>query len=413
MLGNDIKEFALETFRRNHNKKKKAPIVIRGDIRTIEEGDIITRLSEHGIDELDCLIGGPPCQGFSQMNRSNSREESKITKYGGYSRLNEDPRNDLVLRFLEIAAVINPKVVVIENVPQFLSHYHDGKPGGIAQQVEEILIQLGYEVTCKVLNAANFGVPQLRQRAVIIGSRVRKIEMPAQTHYDPELKKSERSKVWVTVEDAISDLPQDPPLEETLGGGINIYQKEVNCAYRRKMRTSRGFPFNHLTRNYKPSVIEIIKHMQPGETWDAASARLRIQYEHLIERMVSSGLNRDQAKARLEADGEILPVFYKDYYRSAYTRLEWSRPALTITANSNFLGSGRFTHPIADRGITMREAARLQSFDDAFTFYTSNDEQKITANMGVGLDMIGEAVPPLLAEAIAKTIIRKLDETEK
>ena len=97
-------------------------------------------------------------------------------------------------------------------------------------------------------------------------------------------------------------------------------------------------------------------------------------------------------------------MFLKRYYWSAYTRLAWNKPALTITANANFLGSGRFTHPNEDRGITMREAARLQSFDDSFTFYTADGPRGVTENIGTGLDMIGEAVPPLLGRAIAQIV---------
>jgi site-specific DNA-cytosine methylase len=103
-------------------------------------------------------------------------------------------------------------------------------------------------------------------------------------------------------------------------------------------------------------------------------------------------------------------AFYRDYYWSAYTRLAWDRPALTITANANFLGSGRFTHPSADRGITMREAARLQSFDDDFRFITSDAGPDSTCKIGIGLDMIGEAVPPLLARAFAVKIAEQLDD---
>jgi DNA (cytosine-5)-methyltransferase 1 len=135
VFGNDVKKFALKTFETNHAHGGAAPSTILGDIRTVADDKIKELISDMGADSLDCLIGGPPCQGFSQMRRTEDRKDSEIVKYGGYNKLDQDPRNDLVLRFLEIAAALNPKVVVIENVPQFLSHYHDGKKGGIAQQV--------------------------------------------------------------------------------------------------------------------------------------------------------------------------------------------------------------------------------------------------------------------------------------
>lgn len=176
------------------------------------------------------------------------------------------------------------------------------------------------------------------------------------------------------------------------------------------MRSSKTFPFNHITRHYNQRILDIINQMRPGETWDEASARIRKRYESLIAKAVAAGETSELAKRRLEAEGIIRPVFYKRYYWSAYTRLDWHRPALTITANANFLGSGRFTHPDQDRGISMREAARLQSFDDAFKICTSDNPKRLTENIGVGMDMVGEAVPPLLAKAVADNIAVHLDE---
>ena len=167
VFGNDVKKFALKTFERNHSHEGFSPTTIMQDIRTVADSRISEIIAEKCGSQLDCLLGGPPCQGFSQMRRTEARKGSELVRFGGYNKLDQDPRNDLVLRFLEVAAVLSPKVIVIENVPQFLSHYHDGKRGGIAQQVEEILIEMGYEVTCDILNAADYGVPQLMQRAVV------------------------------------------------------------------------------------------------------------------------------------------------------------------------------------------------------------------------------------------------------
>ena len=95
-----------------------------------------------------------------------------------------------------MAAVLNPKVIVIENVPQFLSHYHDGKRGGIDQQVEKVLMEMGYQVSCDVLNAADYGVPQLRQRAVILASRLGPATLPMPTHGDPEIPSNWPRAPW-------------------------------------------------------------------------------------------------------------------------------------------------------------------------------------------------------------------------
>lgn len=410
VLGNDIKQFALETFRRNHLHDGKEPIIVEEDIRAVPDIELVKLLEARGVYEIDCLIGGPPCQGFSQMRRTEGRRGSKIVRFGGYNKLDQDPRNDLVLRFLEVAAAFNPKVIVIENVPQFLSHYHDGKRGGIAQQVEEILGELGYDSTCGILNAADYGVPQLRQRAVIIASRLGKITLPMPTHTEREMLHGSGCQPWVTVEEAIGDLPPNPPMQDTLAGANDRYCCQPMYAYQRQMRTSKAFPFNHITRTYQKRIIDVIRQMKPGETWDDACERMQKKFAAAIAKTASAGETESSARKRLVAEGKILSVFYKRYYWSAYTRLAMDRPALTITANANFLGSGRFTHPSADRGITMREAARLQSFDDNFFFITSSIKGRETENIGIGLDMIGEAVPPLLAKAIAETVAVHLDE---
>jgi DNA (cytosine-5)-methyltransferase 1 len=410
VFGNDVKKFALKTFEANHGQGGSKPATILGDIRNVPDHKIQEQLSGKGISSLDCLIGGPPCQGFSQMRRTEGRKDSEIVKYGGYNKLDQDPRNDLVLRFLEIAAALKPKVIVVENVPQFLSHYHDGKKGGIAQQVESILNEMGYHVICDILNAADYGVPQLRQRAVIVASRLGSITLPMPTHCDPDLLNGWSRSPWCTVENAINDLPHSAPLFGAIDVAKSDYIRKVDSAYLKLMRTSKAFPEDHVTRSYQRQIIQIIQEMRQGETWDEASRRLQRRYEKLIANAVLKGENEAKARQRLEAEGLIQPVFYKKYYWSAYTRLAWDRPALTITANANFLGSGRFTHPEVNRGITMREAARLQSFDDAFTFITSEDEKNGPGSLGAGLDMIGEAVPPILARAIGSTVAVHLDE---
>ena len=412
VFGNDIKEFALKTFERNHTHDGRRPLTLKKDIRLVSDNELVQMFEKEGIGEIDCILGGPPCQGFSQMRRSEARRDSKIVRFGGYNKLDNDPRNDLVLRFLEAVAVLNPKVVVIENVPQFLSHYHDGKKGGIAQQVEYVFNELGYEMVCNVLNAADYGIPQLRQRAVMIASRIGKIALPIPSHADVTSLNGHGRKEWVTVADAISDLPPNPPLHEASDSIPRNYLDIPLSGYARSMRTSEEFPFNHITRHYQDRIIKIIEHMREGETWDESSARMQKRFDAILSKSISNGETRRRALKRLESEGEIISAFYKRYYWSAYTRLAWNRPALTITANANFLGSGRFTHPNANRGITMREAARLQSFDDAFTFYTSDKNGKETENIGVGLDMIGEAVPPLLAKSIAMAVVSHLDNNK-
>ena len=414
-FGNDVKNEALRTFEFNHARDEVAPMTVRKDIRLLDVQTIHDALKDRGIakGDLDCMIGGPPCQGFSQLRRNEHREEGKIVKFSGYSQLAHDPRNDLVLRYLEVAEALRPKFLVIENVPQMLNHGFDGRLGKLSEIVIQMLEKdLGYKVEVSIMNCANYGVPQLRERAVFIASSIGPASFPKTSHADPKnttLLEDGRLP-WVTVKEAIGDLPAPPLESDTLGGqGIALYGAEPS-AYAQTMRSTSAFPFNHITRSYKESVLNIIKQMRPGQTWDAESERMRAKYARAIEKYVKAhGVSEECARIDLVRAGSIDPVFYRDYYWSAYTRLAWDMPALTITANANFLGSGRFSHPTELRGITMREAARLQSFDDDFRFVTSLINDNDTTRVGVGMDMIGEAVPPNLSQAIATHLASQLD----
>lgn len=389
LLGNDIKPEALRTFEHNH----PGAVGILQDVRDLDLANIKEVLARQGAgDSLDCLIGGPPCQGFSKMRRTEHRDAGRIERFSGYDRLGADPRNALVLRFLEIAAALMPRFVVIENVPQMLRHGYKGRLGGLAKEVRQTLEDLGYAVESRVLNAADYGVPQLRERAIFLAHRDGPISFPEPTHAGRH----------ITVGEALFDLPLDPPMgaDPLAGASLDTYTEPPN-RYTSRLRTADRFPPNHLTRRYKQRILDIIAQMRPGETWDAASARMRAHGSALVGKQGLAGETPQQTRARLIADGAINPVFEKSYYWSAYSRLDPKLPALTITANANFLGSGRFTHPERDRGITVREAARLQSFDDAFAFITRVDRHD-TTRIGVAMDMVGEAVPPLLAMALAE-----------
>src|SRR5580658_7472224 len=116
VFGNDIKKEALWTFRHNHSRGQEPPEIVMGDIRRLGIAEISAALAGQGVEygELDVLAGGPPCQGFSQMRRSEKRAGNGIVGFSGYDKLDQDPRNDLVLRFLEIAHALSPKIIMIE-----------------------------------------------------------------------------------------------------------------------------------------------------------------------------------------------------------------------------------------------------------------------------------------------------------
>lgn len=271
----------------------------------------------------DLVIGGPPCQGFSPLGRD--RDEGSRTEL-----------NRLWRHFLRTVELVQPRVFVIENVPEFLkSDQFAALVRAATGRVPE------YEIDWRILNAAEYGVPQRRRRGFVIGSRVGSPEWPEPTH-GPE---SPTGRPFVTVRDAIGDLPATPT-EENL----------------------------HWGRNPRPESIE--------------------RY-----RAVPEGGNRfDLAENR----PDLLPNCWKNKKSGTtdvFGRLWWDRPALTIRTEFYKPEKGRFLHPKEDRPITHREAARLQSFPDDFLFEGSRI--KVARQ-------IGNAVPPQLAKVLAEKAVLPL-----
>lgn len=232
------KPYALKAFHENHDLPS-AENAILGDLRELDLKIFSDLLDVSGIAKLGCLIGEPPCQGFSQLRRSESKLGSGLLKFSGYNKLDEDPRNELVLRFLEVVNHLKPRTLVIENVPQFLNHYHNGKKGGLADRVEFLLEEMGYHVTCYTVTCSDFGVPQLRRRAILIGSMYGRIEL--------ESSKIKKRTSPPTVRDAIEDLPR------LLGGKGN--SKKIRGSklsdYQKLMKNSGGkSPNGHTDRAY-------------------------------------------------------------------------------------------------------------------------------------------------------------------
>lgn len=400
IAGVDIKKEALNTFRYNHPNA----LTINKDVNELDIDTFIEQLKTKS-NEIDVLIGGPPCQGFSQMRRGQTDE--KNTKLKGYDKFANDPRNSLIMRFLDIANKLNPKVIVIENVKQVKNHVLNGESGGFIRVIEDTLGSKGYEIDYAILNSADYGVPQTRERMFVIASRIGKVTLPDRTH---SRFASNKEKIWVTVKEAIEDL-KSPILSSDKKSNEYITSSDLNIEnnYLNMVRDTNGEKiFNHQTRTYKPEIINIIKEMKPGKNWEEMASQKREEYEKLLSDV--SEEQRHNEYQRLVKDGVINPVFYKDYYWSAYTRLDPFQPALTITANASFLGSGRYTHPYENRGITPREAARLQSFPDSFKFITHEDDISKTNRLSIALDMIGEAVAPLLSKQIAKKVLEALEK---
>jgi DNA (cytosine-5)-methyltransferase 1 len=311
--------------------------------------------------ELDLLIGGPPCQGFSILGR---RETS-------------DPRNALFDDFIRVAAALQPKVVVIENVPGLATL----GGGFLLRHIGRAFEQAGYRVDCAELLAAQYGVPQMRWRMFFIAWRrdlgIPGGGFPAPTHgrrgigdlVPNRTISTGDSAGFITVADAISDLP---PIES--GEIAQRYVGQPETAYQRAMR--RGARSGELFNHYAPRLSEVnlerIRCLKPGQDWRS-----------LPRHLLPSGMQR---------------ALRKDHTRR-YRRMTWEGVARAIITRFRDPKSGEYIHPEQTRTISIREAARIQSFPDSFEFCGGYSEQ---------YEQVGNAVPPLLAEAVAREIHKVL-----
>lgn len=313
---------AVETYRRNF----KHPVVC-ADLGLLSGGELREML---GLGALrpDLVAGGPPCQGFSVQRIGADR----------------DIRNQLVLEFARFVLDLRPRVFLMENVMGLL-----GSRGRLlAQRFEEMLVTGGYVVNHRRVNAAEYGVPQQRNRVFFYGWErlaFRRWRFPAAERTPAEFR---------TTWDAIGDLPS--PSRD--------YSPSPTDALHRRTRMS---PLNQ----------QRLALIPPGGGFEDLPADLR------------ANCHRNGA-ARIG-------------HRGVYGRLAPDRPSATITARFDSFTRGRFAHPYEDRNITLREGARLQTFPDFFKFVGSQEE--IAAQ-------IGNAVPPLLASVLGKSLVEYLDQQE-
>lgn len=333
------------------------------DIQTI--ADPCALMEKLGIPRVDVIIGGPPCQGFSIAGRAKLRSLSPEEREEIYKR------NYLYREFVRFVAAIKPLFFVMENVPH-LSSFADGV---IAQEIREDFDALGYRVYHELLDAADYGVPQTRRRLFFIGTRLGWVyRRPRPTHG--------RVIPYRTLADAIADLPAVPA--PSLREELPYIPRErpdlhVSWEYARLMRSAmppeeRGVLYDHVVRPVRADDAEIFRSMRPGDRYRDVDPRYR-RYA-------------------------IKHVHGDEHFADRYYKLRWDEPCITITAHIAHDGY-RYIYPDSDqpRTLSVREAARVQSFPDHFRFAgyrTSRFRQ------------IGNAVPPLLAEAIGRAIARAI-----
>lgn len=355
LYGNDVMPEAIETFRHNH------PDAI-ADCRPIEEVDPEEIRKKLGLKpgELDVLVGGPPCQGFS----INAPE-----------RFLNDPRNKLFKHYERFVEEFRPKTFLFENVPGLLS-LADGK---VFRQIIKIFTGLGYKVTAKILFAAHYGVPQERWRLILLGSRFDEVAHPLPTHYAVgranfrggstmtyQLSDADRETLRpaVTVGEAIGDLPR---LKMGEGAELIEYAQNPHSEYAMAIRNAEGLTFNHYAAKLSKQNAERMKYVMPGGSW-----------RDIPHELLPKGMQRAR----------------KSDHTKRYGRLRNDGLSGTVLTKCDPHWGTVFL-PDQDRTLTVREAARFQSFPDSYKFLGSRVSQ---------YEQVGNAVPVLMAKAIAETL---------
>ena len=353
-LDNDLD--SCETYHYNHRK-------------TQVECESITKLSANDVKrrsggDVDVIIGGPSCQGFSTHGRKVRWVDPK------------DERNALWVHMLEVVEAIKPKAFLMENVPGML-YWKDGKFGAkILKEYEE----LGFTVSFRILLAADYGVPQRRRRLLIVGTRGSEFQFPTETHLGGwrrdsldlwEARRKERGLLrHLTCWEAIGDLPA---LKGGLGRTRAEYVSSNTSPVIELLRGKAKVLRDHEVPAMSPRHLELIKHVPPGGTW------------------------RDIPR-------HLLPDRYRGMRRTDSTnllgRLAPDLPAYTITTQFTNVTTGCFTHPFEDRSLSVREGARLQTFPDTYFFKGSLDSKE---------RQIGNAVPPVLATVLAHQLAELIE----
>lgn len=357
ILANELVEQYAETYRKNN---PDVPLII-DDVREVCKLDLKQQLSLKA-GELDLLAGGPPCQGFS---------------VNAPVRTLNDERNHLFKDFLRVAAVLQPKAILIENVTGIVQL---GK-GTVVEQIYNVLQSLGYSVAHRILFAGHYGVPQMRFRTIFIGIRQsnKEIEFPQPTHnasavanfagakelcFDIAPLFASRLKQHTTVWDAISDLP---PIESGSRNEMLDYAKDSQNEYQSNLRQNSYKVWNHSCANLGKLNLERLKYIPPGGSWRD------IPYD-----LLPAGMKRARRSDHTKRYGRLHPD---------------TLCSTVLTKCDPHWGS--FFHPTQDRVISVREAARIQSFPDHYKFTGSVTQQ---------YEQVGNAVPPLMAKAIGESI---------
>jgi DNA (cytosine-5)-methyltransferase 1 len=303
---------------KTHKRNFPHILIINRDIKEISSD----KIRDYVNGEIDIIIGGPPCQGFSTIGKRVSSNPDK--------RIQHDPRNELVVAYARLIRELRPKFIVMENVKGILTMSN----GSYLQIVLSELKHAGYNVDYRLINMADYGVPQIRERVIVLGNRMGlPVIFPSPDHSDnPSNGLPNWNNCWKVIRDLESygDMPE----------------------------------FNHVALKHTPKIIERYKLIPEG--------------------------------GRLPEDS-LPPELYRKNFGNTYKRLSRTKPALTMVP-----GNDAFPiHPTLNRSLTVREAARIQTFPDSMIFEGNRRQQG---------HQVGNAVPPMFSNKLAKFILNQLDE---
>jgi DNA (cytosine-5)-methyltransferase 1 len=342
-LANDIEECCIDTYAHNHPETPRDHIVL-GDIRNVV--DHLEELLKG--KTIDIVVGGPPCQGFSMANRQ---------------RLIDDPRNHLYKNYVEVVRRVQPAFFVMENVKGMLS---------VAEQVKEDFKGIGYTVECHILNARDFGVPQNRERLIYIGNRIG----------------VDNEKIFEEIFEMSKDIPNHV-LEDALFALRPLEASRIRNSTEQGSEQS-GFKIEKNAFEVSNEYIEYINQGRKCPVTLNHKARYNNDRDIEIFGRMYQGDKSDDPKI-----ADIMPYARRNgIFKDKYFKLEEKKICKTITAHMKF-DCNMYIHPTQARGLTPREAARVQSYPDDYYFrgaYTKTYMQ------------IGNSVPPLLGRAIAHVV---------
>lgn len=322
LWANDIDKEAILSYKKNHPNTQ----TFCCDIAKLKDKDI------ENFGEIDILLGGPPCQSYSTLGKRKM-----------------DDRANLFREYLRILKLVNPKVFIFENVVGLLSMQKKQLFSYICEEFEKS----GYHIQHAILNSMHYGVPQIRERVIIVG-------ISKSFSHSFAFPKPDTERI-VTLKEAIGDLPQ---IKSGENGNHLGYLFKANNDFLRFVQKAQNLTEHESPKN-NPKLITIMETLQDGQTKDDLPISIRP----------------------------------KSGYANTYAKMWWNAPAPTITRNFSTPSSSRCIHPRDSRALSIREGARLQSFPDDYVFCGSITSKKL---------QIGNAVPPLMSLALSDSVFNFL-----